>query len=111
MDFSQPWGGVCLSDECKDVYCGDDLQGNNHGDADVELLVLRLVAPHLQAQPCADTTADDGKQEEGGFGDAPLRFLGLKLVDAVDDEGEEVERQEDSADDCKHEWGGIKELG
>ena len=47
MGFAQPWGGICLSDECEDVYCGDNLQGKNHGDADVELLVLRLVAPHL----------------------------------------------------------------
>ena len=61
-----------LSDEREDVYCGDDLQGKNHGDADVEFLVLRLVAPHLEAQPCADTAADDGEQQEGGFGDAPL---------------------------------------
>ena len=78
---------------------------------DVKFLVLRLVAPHLYAQPCTDTSAEDGEEQEGGFGEAPLRFLGLKLVDAVDDEGEEVEREEDSADDCKHEWGGIKELG
>ena len=63
-----------------------------HGDANVELFVQRLVAPHFDAQPCADAAADEGEQEEGGFGDAPLRFLGFKFVDAVDDEGDEVER-------------------
>lgn len=65
---------------------------NNQGDADVELGVLRLVAPCFDAEPCADAAADEGKQDEGGFGDAPLRFLGFVLVDAVDDEGDEVER-------------------
>lgn len=61
-------------------------------DANVELFVLRLVAPHFDAQPCADAAADEGEQEEGGFENAPLRFLGLKFVDAVYDEGEEIER-------------------
>lgn len=92
-----------LRDEREDVYCSDEMQCEYHWNPDVEFLVLRFVSPHLEAEPCADTSADDGEQEEGGFGDAPLRFLGLKLVDAVDDEGEEVEREEDSADDGKHE--------
>ena len=38
-----------LSNKVEDVDGSDDLQGENHGDADEKLLVLRLVAPHLEA--------------------------------------------------------------
>ena len=65
---------------------------NYQGNADVELGVLRLVAPCFYAEPCADAAAEEGEQDESGFGDAPLRFLGFALVDAVGDEGDEVER-------------------
>ena len=50
--------------------------------------MLCLVAPHLETEPCTDTSADKGEEEKGGFGNAPLRFLSLQFVDAVDDEGD-----------------------
>ena len=53
--------------------------------------MLCLVAPHLETEPCTDTSADKGEEEKGGFGDTPLRFLSFELVYAVEDEGDEVE--------------------
>ena len=75
---------------------------NYQGDADVELGVLRLVAPCFHAEPCADAAAEEGEEDEGGFGDAPVGFPGFELVDAVDDEGDEVERYEGIDDDGEH---------
>ena len=62
-----------------------------HGYPNVELLVLCLVAPHLEAEPRTDTSADEGKEEKRGFGNAPTGFLGFAFVNAVGDEGDEIE--------------------
>lgn len=50
------------------------------------------MSPHFDAEPCADAATEEGEEDEGGFGDAPTGFLGFELVDAVGDEGDEVER-------------------
>ena len=50
-----------LRDEREDVYCSDEMQCEYHWDPDVEFLVLRFVSPHLEAEPCANASADDGK--------------------------------------------------
>ena len=96
-----------LRDEREDVYCSDEMQCEYHWNPDVEFLVLRFVSPHLKTQPCANASADDGKQDERRFRNAPLRFLGLKFVDAVDDEGDEVEGEQSVDDYLKHKWGRI----
>ena len=62
-----------------------------HGYPNVELLVLCLVAPHLEAEPGSDTSADEGEEEKRGFGNAPTGFLGFAFVNAVGDEGDEIE--------------------
>ena len=62
-----------------------------HGYPNVKLLVLCLVAPHLEAEPGSDTSADEGEEEKRGFGNAPTGFLGFAFVNAVGDEGDEVE--------------------
>lgn len=62
-----------------------------HGYPNVELLVLCLVAPHLETEPRTDTSATEGKEEKRGFGNAPTGFLGFAFVNAVDDERDEVE--------------------
>lgn len=64
---------------------------HHHGCPNVKLLVLCLVAPHLEAEPGSDTSADEGKEEKRGFGNAPTGFLGFAFVYAVGDEGDEVE--------------------
>ena len=61
----------------------------------LEFLVPRLVMPHFHATPSPDTSAKDGKQEQGRLRDAPLGVLRLVLVNAIDYErygidGEEV---------------------
>ena len=62
-----------------------------HGYPNVELLVLCLVAPHLEAEPGSDTSADEGKEEMRGFGKAQTGFLGFAFVNAVGDKGDEIE--------------------
>ena len=62
-----------------------------HGYPNVELLVLCLVAPHLETEPRSDASATEGEEEKRGFGNAPTGFLGFAFVNAVGDEGDEIE--------------------
>ena len=52
--------------------------------------------PYFHAEPSTDATAKEGKEEQGGFGYAPIATLGLVLVNAIDEERENVEAQEDA---------------
>ena len=66
----------------------------NGRDAEGELAVLGFVAEEVHSQEGADAAAGDGQPDEGVFGDAPLPFLGLPFVDAVDEEGQYVDADE-----------------
>ena len=51
-------------------------------DPYVELGLLRLVMKNAHSQKTARTSAENGKKEERGFGDAPLIPAGLFLVES-----------------------------
>ena len=51
--------------------------------------------PDFHAEPSTDATADEGKEDQGGFGYAPTAMLGLPLVYAIDKECEDVEANEE----------------
>lgn len=52
--------------------------------------------PDFHAEPSTDATADEGKEDQGGFWYAPIAMLGLPLVYAIDKEREDIETQEDA---------------
>ena len=51
--------------------------------------------PYFHAEPSTDATANKGKEEQGGFGYAPTATLGLVLVNAIDEERQDVEANKD----------------
>lgn len=72
----------------------DGLHKNNGGNAESELLVLGFVTEEVHAQESADAAAGDGQPDKGILGDAPLPSPGLPFVDAVDEEGHNVDADE-----------------
>lgn len=64
-----------------------------------ELLVQRLVVPHLHAGPSPQTATDGSQQQQGGFGNAPFAMPGFPLVKAVghksDDSGSGERQKKD----------------
>ena len=77
----------------KEVSQGS-LDKEDGGDAEGELAVLGLVAEEVHSQEGADAAAGDGQPDEGVFGDAPLPSPSLPFIDAVDQEGQDVEADE-----------------
>ena len=72
----------------------DGLHKNNGGNAESKLLVLGFVTEEVHAQESADAAAGDGQPDKGILGDAPLPSPGLPFVDAVDEEGHNVDADE-----------------
>lgn len=70
------------------------LQQENNGDTVPEFPVLGLVVPHTHAQPGTYAAAEDGQHEQSGLGDAPPRPACLQLVNAIDDKGHGIDREE-----------------
>ena len=60
-------------------------------DAEGELQVLGLVAEEVHAEEGSDAAADGRKKNKGSLGDAPFAPLGLPFVDAVEQEGQDVD--------------------
>ena len=58
----------------------NDLQGQNHGQADIEFGMLGFMAEEVHTGDGADAAADDCHTHEGGFRDAPEISLGFVLV-------------------------------
>ena len=75
-------------------YYKDDLQNEYCRHSVLELLVHRLVVTHFHAAPCSDASAYGCKQEQCCFRDTPLGMLCLVLVNAIDDERQDIDDNE-----------------
>ena len=69
----------------------DDLQGQNHRQADIEFDMLRFVAEQLHAGDGADASADGGNTHERGFRNTPEISLGFDLVHQHKQEAERID--------------------
>ena len=65
---------------CAEIYGEGELEEEDGGEAVLEFKVHGLVVP------CPNASANDGKEEQGGFGYAPTALPGLELVNAIDNE-------------------------
>ena len=73
------------------------MDNENGGDSEGELAVLGLVTEEVHTQEGTDAAAGNGQPNEGVFRDAPLPSPGLPFVDAVEQEGQDVDA--DKVDD------------
>lgn len=64
----------------------DEAEGHDEAEAQV----LRLVMPHVHAQPRSQRATEGGHPEECGLGDAPTMTAGLVLVKAIGHEGDQI---------------------
>ena len=64
------------------------------GNAESELLVLGFVTEEVHAQESADAAAGDGQPDKGFFRDAQKKKNSIPFVDAVDEEGHNVDADE-----------------
>ena len=71
---------------CAEIYGEGELEEEDGGEAVLEFKVHGLVVPCFHAEPCPYASANDGKEEQGGFGYAPTALPGLELVNAIDNE-------------------------
>ena len=78
------------------------MEEKDGGNAVAELLVQRLVVPHLHACPRPDAAAEYGQQQEGGFAYAPLGSPGLPFVQTIGEERRDVDGREVDEDDAFH---------
>lgn len=69
------------------------MEEEEQGHSILELLVHGLVVPYLHAEPCPYASANGGKQEQGGFGYAPLPPFGFVLVNAVHEECNDIDAE------------------
>ena len=67
------------------------LKYDYHRNAKLELLVHGLVVPHSHAQPSAYAAADDYHSQQGCLRDAPLGAFGFPLIDAIREEGDDID--------------------
>ena len=61
-------------------------------DAEGELLVLGLVAEKVHPKECSDAASNYSQPNESFFRDAPLPSPGLPFVDAIKEEGQDVNK-------------------
>ena len=85
------------------------LDEEDGGDSEGEFAVLRFVAEEAHAQEGADAAAGNGQPDEGVFGDAPLPSPGLPFVNAVDQEGQDIDADEidnevSHGGNCTEKW-------
>ena len=59
-----------------------------------ELFVAGLVAEEAHGEEGGWGTTEEGKEDESGFGDAPTVMASLVFVEAVKEEGQEVDCEE-----------------
>lgn len=60
-----------------EIYGEGELEEDDGGEAVLEFKVHGLVVPNLHAKPCPYASANDGEQEQSGFGYAPLFPFGF----------------------------------
>ena len=80
------------------------MEEEEQGHSILELLVHGLVVPYLHAEPCPYASANGGKQEQGGFGYAPLSPFGFVLVNAVHDEGGGIDKHKIRGNNGRHHF-------
>lgn len=73
---------------------GGELEEEYDGDAEGELVLLCFVVEHTHGQYCGGASADEGEEDKYGFRHSPTVVMGFPFVDAVDDEGCNVDNQE-----------------
>ena len=73
---------------------GGEVEKKDEGEAETELEMLGFVVPEEHAEPRTDTAADDGNADECRFPDAPTVMLGFVLVDAEQDESQQIDQRE-----------------
>jgi len=85
------------------------LRHQNYRHAVAELLMLGLMVPHVHPQPRADAAADRRHPQQYTFWNPPPLPLRLPFVDAVEEEGEDVDNYEVKDNDCGN-WSIIHNL-
>ena len=73
------------------IYEGNLCQ-QNQWKSILELLVHRLVAPHLHAQQCADSASDDCKHQQSCFRYAPASLLRFPLINTVHEKCNDINK-------------------
>ena len=77
-----------VADEINKCY----LAQQNQWKSILELLVHRLVAPHLHAQQCADSASDDCKHQQSCFRYAPASLLRFPLINTVHEKCNDINK-------------------
>lgn len=86
--------GVSQTSEEEDESEDGEVQEEDEGHPVAELIVASLVAEEVHGKEGRRRAAKEGKEEESGFGDAPTVMASLVFVEAVKEEGQEVDCEE-----------------
>ena len=79
---------------CAEIYGKGELEEDDGGEAVLEFKVHGLVVPNLHAEPRPNASANDGEQEQGGFGYASPALPGLEFVYAIYDERQGINSEQ-----------------
>lgn len=71
-----------------------EVQEEDEGHPVAELFVAGLVAEEVHGEEGSWGATEKGKEDESGFGDAPTFMASLVFVEAVKEEGQEVDCEE-----------------
>ena len=69
-----------------------EMEKEDEGEAVAETGMLGFVVPDFHAEEGTEAAAKEGNGDETGFRDAPFVMAGFPFVDAVQEEGNEVNR-------------------
>ena len=69
-----------------EIYGEGELEEDDGGEAVLEFKMHGLVVPCFHAEPCPYASANESKEEQGGFGYAPTALPCLEFVNAIDKE-------------------------
>jgi hypothetical protein len=76
-----------LCNQINECYLGQ----KNQREAILELLMLSLMPPDIHAEQCADTATDGCQYQQECFRYAPTALLGFPFINAIDEEGHDVD--------------------
>lgn len=86
--------GVSQASKEEDESEDGEVQEEDEGHPVAELIVAGLVAEEIHGEEGGRGAAEEGKEDESGFGDTPTAMSSLVFVEAVKEEGQEVDCEE-----------------
>ena len=81
--------------EAQEIECQHPLEQDEGGDEITETLVRSLMIPHDHTKAGTEGSTEGSQEKECPLGDAPASSSSTPLIDAIDDKGQGIEKEQE----------------